>query len=47
MSKNYFELKQIEHMLHSIIELLKHLNNEKSKSGIYTQTCRTGSLKID
>ena len=37
MSKNYFELKQIENMLHSIIELLKHLNNEKSKSGIYTQ----------
>ena len=37
MSKNYFELKQIENMLHSIIELLNHLNNEKSKSGIYTQ----------
>lgn len=37
MASNNFEFKQIEHMLHSIIELLKHLNNEKSKSGIYTQ----------
>lgn len=37
MSNNNFELKQIEHMLHSIIKLLKHLNNEKNNSGIYTQ----------
>lgn len=37
MSSNHFELKQIESMLQTVIELLKHLNNEKSRSGIYTQ----------
>ncbi|HEM3698591.1 TPA: MerR family transcriptional regulator [Streptococcus suis] len=37
MSHNHLELKQIELLLHTIIELLKHLNNEKSKLGIYTQ----------
>lgn len=35
--KDNYSLKQIEHMLHTIIELLRHLNNEKSNSGIYTQ----------
>lgn len=37
MTSNNFELKQIEYMLHTIIELLRHLNSGKSKSGIYTQ----------
>lgn len=37
MASDNFELKQIGHMLHTIIELLKHLNSEKSISGIYTQ----------
>lgn len=37
MTSNNFELKQIESMLHTVIELLKHLKNEKDRSGIYTQ----------
>lgn len=35
--KDNYNLKQIEHMLLTVIELLKHLNNKKSNSGIYTQ----------
>lgn len=37
MTTNHFELKKIEHMLLTIIELLKHLNSEKGRSSIYTQ----------
>ena len=37
MSSNNFDLKQIELMLHTIIEMLKNLNSEKRSSCIYTQ----------
>lgn len=37
MTTNHFELKKMEHMLLTIIELLKHLNSEKGRSSIYTQ----------
>lgn len=37
MSSNNFDLKQIELMLHTIIEMLKNLNSEKRSSYIYTQ----------
>ncbi|MCK6363642.1 hypothetical protein, partial [Streptococcus agalactiae] len=38
MSSNNFDLKQIELMLLTVIDLLKHLNTEKNKTGIiYTQ----------
>ncbi|MFS9293324.1 MerR family transcriptional regulator [Streptococcus mitis] len=37
MSSNNFDLKQIELMLHTIIEKLKNLNSEKRSSCIYTQ----------
>lgn len=37
MVSNNFDLIQIEQLLHNIIELLRHLNSEKSRSGIYTQ----------
>ena len=37
MSQDYLELKQIEFLLHTIIEMLKNLNSEKRSSYIYTQ----------
>ena len=37
MSQDYLELKQIEFLLHTIIEMLKNLNSEKRSSCIYTQ----------
>lgn len=37
MTTNHFELKKMEHMLLTIIELLKHLNSEKGRLSIYTQ----------
>ena len=38
MSSNNFDLKQIELMLLTVIDLLKHLNSEKNRTGIiYTQ----------
>lgn len=37
MSQDYLELKQIEILLHTIIEMLKNLNSEKRSSYIYTQ----------
>ena len=37
MTTNHFELKKMEHMLLTIIELLKHLNSEKGRLRIYTQ----------
>lgn len=37
MTTNHFELKKMEHMLLTIIELLKHLSSEKGRSSIYTQ----------
>lgn len=37
MTTNHFELKKMEHMLLTIIELLKHLNSEKGMLSIYTQ----------
>lgn len=37
MASNNFDLIQIEQLLHNVIELLRHLNSEKSRSGIYTQ----------
>jgi hypothetical protein len=46
MSSNNFDLKQIELLLHSIIELLKHLNSEKRNSCIYTQKELLDLLRI-
>ena len=37
MSQDYLEMKQIELLLHTIIEMLKNLNSEKRSSCIYTQ----------
>ena len=37
MTTNHFELKKMEHMLLTIIELLKHFNSEKGRLSIYTQ----------
>ena len=37
MTTNHFELKKMEHMLLTIIELLKPLNSEKGRLSIYTQ----------
>ena len=38
MSSKNFDLKQIELMLITVIDLLKHLNSEKNRTGIiYTQ----------
>ena len=37
MSQDYLEMKQIELLLHTIIEMLKNLNSEKRSACIYTQ----------